>query len=86
MNKIREWIDIMERDGGLVFFIGNVPADKPPVNIHTAVHVVHTSGRYPIAKDLSAITIEPPKFQPFDEWVKDQPEAGTIFKAREKKK
>lgn len=76
----------MGRDGGLVFFIGNVPADTPPVNIHAAVHAVHTLGRYPIAKDLSAITIEPPKFQPFDEWVKDQPEAGTIFKAREKKK
>jgi uroporphyrinogen-III decarboxylase len=85
VSKIREWIHIMGRDGGLLFFIGNVPADAPPVNIHTAVHAVHTLGRYPIAKDLSAITIEPPKFQPFDEWVKNQPEADTIFKAREKK-
>ncbi len=85
VDKIREWIHIMGRDGGLLFFIGNVPADTPPINIHTAVHAVHTLGRYPIAKDLSAITIEPPKFQPFDEWVKNQPEADTIFKAREKK-
>jgi uroporphyrinogen-III decarboxylase len=81
--KIREWIDIMGRDGRILFFIGNVPADTPPVNVHTAVRAVHTLGRYPIAKDLASIKIEPPKFQPFDEWLKGQPEAETIFKARE---
>jgi len=85
VNKIHEWIHIMGRDGGLLFSIGNVPADTPPVNVHTAVHAVHTLGRYPIVKDLSAINIEPPKFRPFDEWLRDQPEADTIFKAREKK-
>jgi hypothetical protein len=42
-------------------------------------------GHYPIAKDLSAITVEPHKFTPFDEWLKGQPEADVIFKAREKK-
>jgi uroporphyrinogen-III decarboxylase len=83
VDKIREWIDIMGRDGGLVFFIANVPADAPPINIHTAVHAVHTLGRYPIAEDLSSIKVEPPAFQPFDEWLKDQPEADVIFKARE---
>lgn len=86
VDKIRDWIDIMGRDGRLLFFIGNVPADTPPVNIHTAVHAVHTLGRYPIVEDLSSITIEPPKFQPFDEWLKGQPEANTIFKAREQKR
>jgi uroporphyrinogen-III decarboxylase len=62
--KVREWIDIMGRDGRLLFFIANVPADAPPVNIHTAVHAVRTLGRYPIASDLSAIKIDPPAFQP----------------------
>ena|SRR5271157_3173125 len=81
--KISEWIDIMGRDGRILFFIGNVPADTPPVNVHTAVHAVRTLGKYPIAKDLASIKIEPPKFQPFDEWLKGQPEADTIFKARE---
>jgi uroporphyrinogen-III decarboxylase len=83
VGKIREWIDIMGRDGGLLFVIGNVPADTPPVNIHTAVHAVRRLGRYPIAADLSAIKVEPPAFQPFDEWLKDQAEADIIFKARE---
>jgi uroporphyrinogen-III decarboxylase len=81
--KVREWIDIMGRDGRLLFFIANVPADAPPVNIHTAVHAVRTLGRYPIAPDLSAIKVEPPRFQPFDEWIKGQPEADIILKARE---
>ncbi len=83
VDKIREWIDIMGRDGRLVFFIANVPADAPPINIHTAVHAVHTLGRYPIAEDLSSIKVEPPAFQPFDEWLRGQPEADVIFKARE---
>lgn len=83
VEKIKEWIDIMGRDGRLLFFIANVPADTPPLNVHTAVHTVHTLGRYPIAKDLASIRSEPPGFQPFDLWLKDQPEADTIFKARE---
>jgi uroporphyrinogen-III decarboxylase len=82
-DKIREWIDVLGRDGRLLFFIGNVPADTPPVNIRTAIHAVHTLGRYPIAEDLSSIRIEPPAAQPFDEWLKGQPEADTILKARE---
>ncbi len=81
--KIREWIDILGRDGRLLFFIGNVPADTSPLNIHTAVHAVHTLGRYPIADDLTSIRIEPPSFKPFDEWLKDQPEAEVIFTARQ---
>ena len=83
VDKIRQWTDILGRDGRLLFFIANVPADTPPVHIHTAVHAVHTLGRYPIASDLSAIQITPPVFQPFDEWLKGQPEADVIFKARE---
>ncbi|MDY7079977.1 MAG: uroporphyrinogen decarboxylase family protein [Chloroflexota bacterium] len=82
VDKIREWIDILGRDGRVLFFIGNVPADTPPVNVHTAVHAVHTLGRYPIAENLSSIRIKPPAFQPFDEWLKGQPEADIIFKAR----
>jgi uroporphyrinogen-III decarboxylase len=80
--KIREWIDIMGRDGRLLFFIGNVPADTPPLSIHTAVHAVRTLGRYPIAADLSKIKVDAPKFQPFDEWLKGRPEEETILRAR----
>jgi hypothetical protein len=80
--KLAEWIDILGRDGGMLVFIGNVPADTPSVNIHTAVKATHTLGKYPIAADLSRIKIDPPVFQPFDAWLKGQPEEETIFKAR----
>lgn len=83
VDKIREWIEIMGRDGRLLFFIGSVPADTPPANIHTAVRAVHTLGRYPIAGELSSIRIEVPAFPPFDEWLKGQPEEEVIRKARE---
>jgi hypothetical protein len=53
------------------------------MNIHTAVKAVHTLGRYPIAADLATTKIEPPRFQAFDEWLKGQPEADVIFKARQ---
>ncbi len=80
--KIREWIEIMGRDGRLIFFIGNVPADTPPLNIHTAVHAVRTLGRYPIAADLNRVRVDVPEFLPFDEWLKGRPEEQTILRAR----
>jgi uroporphyrinogen-III decarboxylase len=81
--KVREWIDILGRDGGLILFIANVPADAPVENIHTAVHAVRTLGRYPIAEDLAAVKVEPPRFQPFDEWIQGQPEADTNNRSRQ---
>ena len=83
VDKVREWIDIMGRDGRLIFIIGNVPADTPPINIHTVIHAAQMLSRYPIAQDLSSISIKSPAFQPFDEWIKGQPEADVIFKGRE---
>jgi uroporphyrinogen-III decarboxylase len=81
--KIAEWIDILGRDGGLTVFIGNVPADTPSLNVHTAVNATHILGKYPIAADLSKVKVRPPEVQPFDEWLRGQPEEGVILKARE---
>jgi uroporphyrinogen-III decarboxylase len=81
--KVREWVDIMGRDGHLLIWIGNVPADTPPLNIHTAVKDVHTLGKYPIAADLGSVKVDPPVFRPFDEWLKGQPEEEDILRARE---
>lgn len=83
VNLVRRWIDIMGRDGRLLFFIANVPADTPILNVQTAIHAVKTLGKYPIAEDLHAISLETPDFLSFDEWVMGQPEAETIFRARE---
>ena len=83
IQKIIEWIDILGRDGRLIFFIGNVPADTPPINIHTAVQAVHTLGRYPITENLEKVTLPSPDFLPFDTWIQTQPEAEIISKSRE---
>ncbi|MFN2216328.1 MAG: uroporphyrinogen decarboxylase family protein [Anaerolineales bacterium] len=82
VTKIREWIDIMGRDGRMLVFIGNVPSDTPSKNIFTAVEAVHTLGKYPISENLSSIEINTPEFKPFNEWLKGQPEADTILNAR----
>jgi uroporphyrinogen-III decarboxylase len=84
MAKVREWIDVLGRQGHIFALIGNVPADTPSVNVFAAVAAVHTYGRYPIARDLDKVTVEIPRFAPFDEWLKGQPEEETIRKAREK--
>lgn len=83
VTLIRRWVDILARDGGLLVTIANVPSDTPPGNIHTAVKAVRELGTYPIAPDLNAVKVAPATFKPFDEWLKDQPEADIIFKARE---
>jgi uroporphyrinogen-III decarboxylase len=80
---IRRWVDLMARKSGLMLMIANVPSDTPPVNIHTAVKAVQQLGCYPIAPDLDAVKVSVASFKPFDEWLKDQPEADIIFKARE---
>jgi len=81
--KLAEWINILGRDGGMLVFIGNVPADTPSVNIHTAVKATHTLGKYPITADLPKIKIDPPIFQPFDTWLKGQPEEEIILRTRQ---
>jgi len=82
--KARQWIDICGRDGILSLGSANVPADTPSVNLFALINAVHTLGKDPIPADLSKIKVEIPKFKPFDEWLKGQPEEEVIRKAREK--
>ena len=83
MAKVREWIDVLGRQGRMFALVGNVPADTPPVNLFSAIAAVHTYGRYPIARDLEKVPVQIPRFQPFDEWLKGQPEEEVIRRARE---
>ena len=82
--KVRQWIDIMGREGKLAVAGSNIPADTPPVNVFTAVHAAHTYGRWPIAQNLEAVPFQIPQFSPFDKWLQLQPEEEIIRKAREK--
>jgi hypothetical protein len=65
--------------------VGNVPADTPAVNLFSAIAAVHACGRYPIAQDLDKVPVQIPRFAPFDEWLKGQPDEEIIRKAREQR-
>jgi len=82
--KLRQWIDVLGRDGKLAINIANIPADTDPLNVFVASRAVHTLGRYPIAPDLSKVKVDLPAFEPFEKWLKGQPEEEVIVKAREK--
>ncbi|MGQ9493527.1 MAG: hypothetical protein ACUVR2_07170 [Anaerolineae bacterium] len=62
---VRRYVDVLGRDGRLLIFLANIPADAPPVNIHTAIQAIKTYGRYPIPKDLDSVSFQIPKFEPF---------------------
>jgi len=53
-----------------MFFFVQIPADTPPVNVHTAVQAIKTFGKYPIAENLDDVPFEIPKFEPYQEWLK----------------
>ncbi len=84
VEKVRQWIDICGREGVMQLCSANVPADTPSVNMFALVNAVHTLGKDPMPADLSKVKVETPKFKPFDEWLKGQPEEAVIRKAREK--
>jgi hypothetical protein len=84
VGKLRQWIDVMGREGKIAIAVANIPADTPPVNVFSAVAATHVLGRQPMPTDLGKVVFEVPKFQAFDEWLKGQPEEERIRKAREK--
>ncbi len=81
--RVRDWIDVMGREGKFMLGIGNIPADTSPLNVFTAIAAARTYGRYPIAADLSQVPFRIPTFPAFDDWLKGQPEEEVIRKARE---
>lgn len=70
------YVDVLGRDGRLLIFFANIPADAPPVNIHTAIQAIKTYGRYPIPKDLDSVPFQIPEFEPFQEYVKGLAKEG----------
>jgi hypothetical protein len=73
---VRRYIDVMGRDGRFLPFLANIPADAPPVNIHTAVQAIKTYGTSPIAKDLNSVPFKIPTFEPFQDYVTRLAKAG----------
>jgi uroporphyrinogen-III decarboxylase len=70
VDYLKRIIDGLARDGHMMFFFVQIPADTPPVNVHTAVQAIKTFGKYPIAENLDNVPFEIPKFEPYHEWLK----------------
>jgi hypothetical protein len=73
---VRRYIDVMGRDGRFNIFLANIPADAPPLNIHSAIQAIKTYGRYPIPANLEAVPFEIPKVEPFQDYVQRLARAG----------
>ncbi len=63
-------IDVLGREGRLMFFFAQIPASTPPEHVHAAVSAIKSFGRYPIAEDLDRVRWEMPAFETFEEWLR----------------
>jgi uroporphyrinogen-III decarboxylase len=66
------------RDGHLLFNLIQIPADTPPINVHSFIEAVRLYGKYPIAEDLDKIEFKPPDFEPYEDWLKREIAEGRI--------
>ncbi len=69
VDYTRRVIDVLGREGRLMFFFAQIPASTPPEHVHAAVSAIKTFGRYPIADDLNRMKWEMPAFEPFEQWL-----------------
>jgi uroporphyrinogen-III decarboxylase len=79
VDYIKRIIDGLGRDGHMMFFFVQIPADTPPVNVHTAVKALKTFGKYPIAENLDDIPFEVPEFEPYHDWLKREIAEGRVI-------
>ena len=74
VGRIRDYIDVMGRDGKCVIFLNHIPFDTPPEHIHAAVAAVHTYGRFPIAENLDELPLNIPQRETFSEFLRKKGE------------
>ena len=65
---VKKIIDNLGREGRISFMLPQVPADTPPVNVHTYVKSIKLYGKYPIPENLDEIVFEPPELEPYHDW------------------
>lgn len=73
-ERIKNYIDVLGRDGRFAIYLNQIPAETPPEHIHAAVAACHTYGRYPIAENLDDIPFELPERESFAEFLQDKGE------------
>jgi len=75
-NYVKRIIDNLGRDGHLSFFLAQIPADTPPINVHSFVKASKTYGKYPIIENLNDIEFNLPEFKSYEEWYKEEVSKG----------
>jgi len=69
VERIKDYIDTLGRDGRFAIYLNQIPAETPPEHIHAAVAACHTYGRFPIAQNLNDIDFRVPERESFaDFW------------------
>jgi hypothetical protein len=70
VKRIKNYIDVLGRDGNFAIYLNQIPAETPAEHIHAAVAACHTYGLYPIAENLDDIAFELPERESFSDFVK----------------
>ncbi|MFW9805622.1 MAG: uroporphyrinogen decarboxylase family protein [Candidatus Thorarchaeota archaeon] len=75
---VKRMIDGLGRNGHFMINAIQIPADTPPINVHSYLEAVRLYGKYPIAEDLDEIEFKPPEFEPYEDWLKREIAEGRI--------
>ena len=69
VERIKDYIDALGRDGRFAIYLNQIPAETPPDHIHAAVAACHTYGRFPIAQNLNEIDFRIPERKCFTDFL-----------------
>jgi len=72
VTRIRNYIDVLGRNGNFAIYLNQIPAETPAEHIHAAVAACHTYGQYPIAENLDDIAFELPERESFSDFAKNR--------------
>ncbi|MFX1265170.1 MAG: uroporphyrinogen decarboxylase family protein [Promethearchaeota archaeon] len=75
---VKRVMDALGRDGGLMFSLVQVPADTPPINVHSYAEAVRLYGKYPVPEDLDEIEFRAPEFEPYQDWLQREIAEGRV--------
>jgi uroporphyrinogen-III decarboxylase len=75
---VKRVMDGLGRDGHLMFNLIQIPADTPPINVHSFMEAVRLYGKYPIPENLDDIDFRPPEFEPYKEWLRREIAEGRV--------
>jgi uroporphyrinogen-III decarboxylase len=73
---VKRVMDGLGRDGHIMFNVIQIPADTPPINVHSYLEAVRLYGKYPVPENLDEIEFRPPEFEPYQEWFKREVAEG----------